>query len=69
MGKIIIEIPGNIEETIKIKNERDIEETLERLKMRIKRVKAKETLDKLIGSFEIEEDIDEEDIYSRGRYE
>ncbi|WP_456384385.1 hypothetical protein [Persephonella sp.] len=69
MGKIIIEVPENIEETIKVNSEKEFDEAVERIKKRLKRLQLKEKLNQLIGSFEIEEDVKEEDFYSRGKYE
>ncbi|NPA53356.1 MAG: hypothetical protein GXO21_01660 [Aquificae bacterium] len=69
MGKIIIEVLENIEETIKVNSEKEFDEAVERIRKRLKRLQLKEKLNQLIGSFEIEEDVKEEDFYSRGKYE
>ncbi len=62
MGKIIIEIPENIEENIKIEKTEDIDKVLDNLKLRIKRLKFKENLKDLIGQFDVEE-TNEDEIY------
>ena len=67
MGRIIIELPEDIEEKIKIENSEDLDEILDRLKLRIKRLLFKEKLKELVGQFDIEE-ADEDEIYERGRY-
>jgi len=68
MGRIIIEVPENIEEAIKVNSEKDFDEAIERIKKRLKRLQLKEKLNQMIGSFEIE-DTNEDELYSRGRYE
>ena len=67
MGKIIIEVPENIEENIKIEKTEDIDKVLDNLKLRIKRLKFKENLKDLIGQFDVEE-ANEDEIYKRGKY-
>ncbi|WP_029520206.1 hypothetical protein [Persephonella sp. IF05-L8] len=67
MGKIIIEIPENIEERIKIEKAEDIDKVLDNLKLRLKRLQFKSKLNDLIGQFDIEE-TNEDEIYKRGNY-
>jgi len=68
MGKIIIELPEDIEEKIKIENSEDIDEILDRLKLRIKRLLFRKKLKEFAGQFDIEE-ADEDEIYERGVYQ
>jgi len=70
MGKIIIELPEDIEEKIKIENSEDVDEILDRLKLRIKRFLFKEKLKEFAGQFDFDiEEADEDEIYERGVYQ
>ncbi len=62
MGKIIIEIPENIEERIKIEKAENIDKVLDNLKLRLKRLQFKSKLNDLIGQFDIEE-TNKDEIY------
>ncbi len=62
MGKIIIEIPENIEERVKIERTEDIDKVLDNLKLRLKRLQFKNKLKNLVGQFDVEE-ANEDEIY------
>ncbi|RUM59183.1 MAG: hypothetical protein DSY60_00280 [Persephonella sp.] len=62
--KIIIKIPLDINEELNVENLEELEEKIENLKIRIKRLAFKNRLKNLIGKFEIEE-TSEEDIFKR----
>ena len=62
MGKIIIEVPENIEEIVKIEKIEDIDKVLDNLKLRLKRLQSKSKLNDLISQLDIEE-TNEDEIY------
>ncbi len=64
MGKIIIEVPIEGEKEFKLENKEDFEK-LEKI---LKRLYVRKHFDEVVGSIEVEENIDEDDIYLRGKY-